>query len=319
MNAKTFRKLTDILAFWGKVFTKLHIFVLSVLIFKMKDKLVLHYIEKKYGNFIDALLKRNLETKKSETPIWVCWLQGEENAPELVKKCIASIRANANGHKVNVITEDNLSEFIQIPDYIIRNVAENKLSRTSYSDIIRSFLLAEYGGIWIDATFFITQMLPQPYFNSVVFSAAKQPEPKNRRAVCISEYRWTGSFIGCNICNYSLFTFLKDFFVEYEKNEIVFIDYLLIDYLIFIAFSRSRKIHDDITAIPDNNIDFGWLFHAMNDYYDEQKAKEMFFGETFCYKLSYKIGWKSSKKDKKTFYGAFLDGFAFLPDSGGRM
>lgn len=308
MNAKCLRKCTDILAFWGKVFTKLHMFFFSIPIFKIKNWFVLYYLNCKYGAFIDGLLVRTFDMPLSDNPIWVCWLQGEKTAPELVKRCIESIRANAGNHVVNFITEDNVSKFVHIPDTISQNVRMGILSRTSYSDIVRSFLLAEYGGIWIDATFFITQPLPEYFFTYPVFSAAKQPEPKDRRAVCISEFRWTGSFIGTNVRNYALFMFLRDFFVEYTQNEEVFIDYLLIDYLIYIAYSRCEKIRTDIIGIPDNNKDFGWLFHVMNKPFNKKEAEKMFSGETFVYKLSHKKKWKESIMGKESYYGAFVSG-----------
>lgn len=308
MKSITFRKLTDKMAFCGKAFNKLHIMPISILFFKIKDKIVLNYIKKQYSNFISNYKPCVLSPKKQfeNLPIWVCWLQGEENAPALVKKCISSIRQHANGHEVIVLTENNIKEYIDIPEYIVKNVQSGILSRTSYSDIVRSALLASYGGMWIDATFFLTQDLPENYFSYSIFSAAKQPEPKDRRNVCISRYRWTGSFIGASSSNNKLFCFLRDFLYEYEKREVVFIDYLFIDYLIYVAYKNFEEVNSAINAIPDNNLDFGWLFHVMNKPFDEEKAKTMFEGKTFAYKLSWKMNWKTSVQGKETFFGNFI-------------
>ena len=308
MKSTTLRELTDKMAFCGKAFNKLHLIPLSILFFQLKDKIVLNYIEKYYGNFILNYKPCNLSPKKQfvKIPIWVCWLQGEENAPALVKKCISSIRQHSNGHEVIVLTDDNINEYVDIPEYIIKNVQSGILSRTSYSDIVRSALLASYGGMWIDATFFLTQDLPESYFTYSIFSAAKQPEPKDRRNVCISRYRWTGSFIGASSSNNKLFCFLRDFLYEYEKREVVFIDYLLIDYLIYVAYKNFEEVNSAINAIPDNNLDFGWLFHVMNKPFDEEKAKTMFEGKTFAYKLSWKMNWKTSIQGKETFFGNFI-------------
>ena len=255
MKSTILRKITDKMAFCGKAFNKLHLMPISVLFFTLKDKIVLNYIEKQYGNFISQYTPCSLPPKMQleNLPIWVCWLQGEENAPALVKKCISSIRQHANGHEVIILTENNIKKYIDIPEYIIENAQRGILSRTNFSDIVRFALLASYGGMWIDATFFLTQNLPESYFSYPIFSAAKQPEPKDRRNVCISRYRWTTSFIGASDANNILFCFIRDFLYEYEKNEIVFIDYLLIDYLIYFVsldicqeksiLSKSREIH----------------------------------------------------------------------------
>ena len=58
---------------------------------KTKQKL-----EKKYGKILDELEKsfREKQAVPKEKYIWVCWMQGIENAPEIVKTCIQSIKDN---------------------------------------------------------------------------------------------------------------------------------------------------------------------------------------------------------------------------------
>jgi hypothetical protein len=302
-------QITDKMAFCGKALNKLHMMIFSIFVFKLKDKIVLNYLKANYGNFIKNYKCNLIPPKKNiKSPIFCCWLQGEENAPRLVKICIESIKKHSNGHDVIIISEKNVCDYVDIPAYILENLHSGKISRTFFSDIVRVALLASYGGMWIDATFFLTQDLPDDYFEHEIFSAAKQPEPKGRRGVCISKFRWTGSFIGAKNSNHILFCFLRDFFYEYEKKEIVNIDYLLVDYLIFIAFENFPQVHNDIKNIPDNNLDFGWLFHAMNKPFDKNKQNEMFNGSTFCYKLSYKIKWKLFRGKKETYYNHFLNG-----------
>lgn len=310
MKAKTVRKITDKMAFCAKAFNKLKIMPLAILIFKMKDKIVLKWIFKNYGDFIKNYKKNQAKPKVSfeKLPIWVCWFQGEENAPEIVKKCIQSIKKHSAGHEVIVLTDKNLSDYVDIPSRIIDKVKAGELSRTNFSDILRASLLQIYGGMWIDGTFFLTKDIPEDYFSYPIFSAAKQPEPKDRRNVCISRYRWTSSFIGAKNGGHTLFYFLKDILLEYEKTNSVFIDYLLIDYFIYIAYSNFDDVKYDIDNIPDNNIDFGWLFHVMNKPYDELQMGRMLDGDTFCFKLSYKPKWKKQTNGKPTFFKKFLEG-----------
>ncbi len=37
--------------------------------------------------------------------IWICWWQGIDQAPSIVKKCVDSIRKHAGNHKVIIITD----------------------------------------------------------------------------------------------------------------------------------------------------------------------------------------------------------------------
>lgn len=98
--------------------------------------------------------------RPGEKTIWVCWLQGIENAPSLVQKCVKSIRNHAGEYKVVELTENNISQYITIPDYIWEKYRKGILSRTHFSDALRFALLSEKGGIWMDATTLMTGNLP---------------------------------------------------------------------------------------------------------------------------------------------------------------
>ena len=101
--------------------------------------------------------------------IWQLWLQGEDEAPLLVKRCLASVRQHAAGRKVVLLTEENLSDFIQLPDYILAKHQQGIISRTHLSDYIRTLLLAQYGGTWIDATCLLSREIPTDILNSDFF------------------------------------------------------------------------------------------------------------------------------------------------------
>lgn len=83
-----------------------------------KHETVLKYLEGRFGDYYASYdygaplppLDPALEGK-----IWMCWWQGEENAPEIVRACIDSVRRNAGGHEVVVITDENLSRVRRHP------------------------------------------------------------------------------------------------------------------------------------------------------------------------------------------------------------
>ena len=96
----------------------------------------------------------------SDTPlpyadtIWWCWLQGMDNAPPIVKQCYASLEKL--GRKIIILTEDNLSDYVNFPECIIRARKEGKISNAHFSDLLRVELLSRLGGCWIDATVLCT-------------------------------------------------------------------------------------------------------------------------------------------------------------------
>lgn len=102
--------------------------------------------------------KRN--AANGDRNIFSIWLQGEENAPEIVKACWRSVRANCRG-KFTVLDENSLGEYIQLPDYILEKWRSGRMKPAHFTDICRVELLSRYGGLWLDATDFIPSELPQ--------------------------------------------------------------------------------------------------------------------------------------------------------------
>lgn len=129
-------------------------------------------LRKKYG----YLLKENTAVQPPSTEnkisdkIWICWLQGIEQAPELVKLCYNSIRKNIENKEIIVITERNRRNYIALPEWIEQKYEKGIITHTHFSDILRIALLARYGGTWIDATVFCSgKNIPDYMLNSNFF------------------------------------------------------------------------------------------------------------------------------------------------------
>lgn len=119
-------------------------------------------IFKKELNLIERQQSEKEEhIKISEDYVWICWLQGMENAPELVQICFNSVRYWLKGKKVIVITSENYKQYVELPDFIIEKWKNGIISNTHFSDLLRVELLIHYGGLWLDATTFLTGDLPE--------------------------------------------------------------------------------------------------------------------------------------------------------------
>ena len=53
-----------------------------------------------------------------------------------------------------------MNQYYQLPEYIIDKHKKGYISNTELADILRVSLLSDFGGIWIDATIFIPNHLP---------------------------------------------------------------------------------------------------------------------------------------------------------------
>ena len=70
--------------------------------------------------------KKEIPPASNQAPIWVCWWQGENAMPPIVQSCFQSLCSHAGNHLVHLITQENISKYVTIPDYILRKVQEGK-------------------------------------------------------------------------------------------------------------------------------------------------------------------------------------------------
>ena len=106
---------------------------------------------------------------EDDQTIFVYWKQGWGNAPDIVKKCIESVKANACHHPVILLDENNVRDYVIMPDFIERKHQDGHIKEALYSDLLRLSLLIKYGGCWIDATCFLSKQIPQYLFDSGFF------------------------------------------------------------------------------------------------------------------------------------------------------
>ncbi|WP_343338754.1 hypothetical protein TPELB_09640 [Terrisporobacter petrolearius] len=271
-----------------------------------KHKLIMDYLEKEYNHIFEKFKEeKDIEETINDLPIWVCWLQGEENAPKLVKNCIRSIRRHSKNHKVILITQNNYSNYIDIPQYIVEKFNSKKISSAHFSDIIRMMLIRDYGGLWLDATVYCKTDIPEEILNSSLFSCKSIRQKSNY----ISEYQWT-SFILGGRKNGLFYRFMVDFYLEYWKKEEVAIDYLFMDYVVVLARKNIKEIDAQIENIPINNLDRDYLAVIFNNKFQDKEYKEFISNDTYFYKLSWREKFKYISDDGgKTFYYVFLNEF----------
>ena len=95
------------------------------------------------------------ESQRSHTVpkiVWTAWLQGTENAPELVKACLASQKKHLGGYEFRVLDVNNYQQWVELPKYVVRKYQKGQIPPAAFSDLLRLAVLKKYGGIWMDAT-----------------------------------------------------------------------------------------------------------------------------------------------------------------------
>lgn len=150
-----------------KIFFTLYVAPLG-LSSKYKEKLWRNTVKRSIKKYIKPFSGDNSKPADKKY-IFVCWLQGIENAPYIVQKCVESIKENSGEFEVIVIDEKNYSDWVDIPNFIIERWQSGKMLNALFSDILRLYLLCEYGGIWIDSTVYMFGSMPEYIFNSERF------------------------------------------------------------------------------------------------------------------------------------------------------
>ncbi len=237
---------------------------------------------------------------QEESNIWVLWLQGEANMPELVKVCLESIKKNAGDHKVIVLSNSNLDKYIQFPEQIKTLYKEGKISNAHYSDIIRMALLSRYGGIWIDATILLTSNLDDIISSAVFFTIKNEPTGNY-----VSDCRWTGFFIATKPEN-PLPAIVNRIFMRYWEKEDVLIDYFFIDYAIDLAYKYNAKVKEQIDGIQENNPQIYNLLPLLPLRYNRNEFNVL-TKDTSIFKLSWKTYQPSELQGQNSVYNHLKD------------
>ena len=230
--------------------------------------------------------------------IWVCWLQGADNMPDIVRTCYNSVKVNANGREVVLITNENVEKYISIPKFIKDKVNNGKMSRTHLADYIRISLLKNYGGLWIDATVLVTDKInidcKLPFF-----SIKQMPDSIH----FVSQYRWAVWILGCSPqIGKILFDCLENLFKAYLKKHSLFIDFFLFDYFLAVMYDEIPLVKQLVDNCPYNNPNAYELGALLNKEFNEDAFLQLKKNNTF-HKLSWKQSWFThTADDKPTFY-----------------
>ena len=123
---------------------------------------VMRRIEKNYST-------QTLSQTRS-TKVWFFWMQGIENSPDVVKRCLESLKKNLADREIMLLNSSNIGDYVDLPEYIIVKHEKGIISHAKFSDLLRLELLIKYGGTWIDSTVFCSDaQYPHELMDSDLF------------------------------------------------------------------------------------------------------------------------------------------------------
>lgn len=255
----------------------LEIFRLSVQM-KTYQKLKKKYI-KKLVEF-DRNTEWNNMSHIHEKRIWICWLQGMENAPFVVKQCYSSIKKYLNDYEIIVLTSENLSEYVVLPDYIVEKWKKGIITNTHFSDLLRVAILNQHGGTWLDATVLCTgENIPSYMLQSELFYFQVLKPGRDGSTLNVSSWLLTAD------TNTKILLSVQCLLFEYWKTNNKMDDYFLIHMFMEMASEYYKEESDKIIKFC-NSIPHILLLDLFKPY-DKEKYDALKLMTPF-HKLAYK-------------------------------
>ncbi len=249
-----------------------------------------------FKRYVPVAPKRREKLGPASDYVFQCWLQGVENAPVLVKKCMQSVKYFCKGKKYVLITLKNFKDYVDLPDYILEKYECGIISHAHFADILRLCLLYKYGGYWIDATMLMTDVFPdeiEKLDNFMYYSDGK--------------FYWTlinNCFIYSRPKSYLIGAW-RDAMFNFWKNENKCYNYFFAHIMFQCLVRNNPFAKADFENMPvvmqTNNHTLLSIFFSE---YDKEKFKSI-ISNSFIHKLTYKL--EKGIKEHPNSYKKFVE------------
>lgn len=241
------------------------------------------------------------EIDKQSDNIWTMWLQ--EDVPELIQMCLSTIKKQYPN--ATIITENNMFNYIDIPDYIHKKYKNKTIKPCHFSDYLRVCLLDKYGGTWIDSTCYMLTPIPEYITNEKFF-------------IMQDIYRKTISnfFIHSAKNNY-IVKAMRIFLEEYWKQEDITIDYFFFHAFFLLLISTNEKAKNIWEKMPNGLNHITWQIQMQQAKNINKNLLKYLLKTSFMYKFNRKN--KECLKNPNSWYWFFINKYRnnelLTPDS----
>ncbi|WP_202107663.1 capsular polysaccharide synthesis protein [Succinivibrio dextrinosolvens] len=223
------------------------------------------------------------------------WNSGEDNAPLLVKKCFSSVDKWCSDYNIIRLNDNNLHDYVDIPKHIMDKYQAGIISKAHFSDYLRTCLLLRWGGIWCDATVYMTGPIPKEITSSDFFmfksdsfcttndkndgyvpsrlmlDLLKDLPSSSNPVICGSSW-----FLHAGKSNLRILSLVKLILDEYWKREEHLIDYFLFHYVLSFVVVSDDKSREVFSRMPNFcNFNPHLLLNVLYDKYNESLFNEI--------------------------------------------
>lgn len=96
--------------------------------------------------------------------IWTYW-DNLNTIPKVVKLCMESWKKHNPNYTIHLLTRSNYSEHVIIPNTVANHPLMNDMPQR-FADLVRCYVIAEHGGVWVDSSTLMGESLDSWLFPS---------------------------------------------------------------------------------------------------------------------------------------------------------
>jgi len=270
----------------------------------IKAKILTDYFTLKYLPAVGDLTQKPVTTEMPET-IWQFWDNPiGKTTPKIVKSCVESVERFKGDFEHKILDNSTLGNYSDLPAYVFDRLKGGKMSYAHFADLLRLNLLKNHGGIWMDATDYMTNFVPKYIVNQdfFVFLTDKLTHfPYAFMQNCFIRAK-KGSFL-CEAW--------YEMCVEYWKNETKRFDYFQHQLMFKSLVNNNSTAKDLFAGMPHRSEDETHLLAGNNlfekfDINQWEGIKNASFFQKTIYKTSTGIANENDYRD--TYFSKLSEG-----------
>ena len=267
-------------------------------------KMRTNYLAKNYLWAAEKVSPKKVTVETPET-IWQFWDNPTgKTTPEIVKACLESAKKFTGNFDHKILNNSTIGNYSDLPGYVFDRLKSGQMGYAHFADLLRLNLLKNHGGIWMDATLYITDFVPKYIVDEdfFVFLIAKQAR---------YSYSHSSTFMANCFIRAKKGSFLCEAWyemcVEYWKNEAKALDYYQ-HQLMFKALAErnltAKQLFENMPHIPEDELS---LFIGDNivkkfDADEWEKIRTT----SFLQKTTYRIPYRDDYSD--TYFSKLCEG-----------
>ena len=212
--------------------------------------------------------------------VWFFWMQGIEEAPDVVRICLKSLKKYLIDKDIVVLDGSNIHDYVVLPDFINAKHEKGIISHAKFSDLMRLELLIKYGGTWIDSTVLCSDAhYPSELLDSDLF--VFQRFRKGTKT-----FGGLSNWFITSCTNNIILLILRDLLYEYWRRYDCDVDYFIF-HLFFCMIAEYHR--EEIDNIPKRSNGYPLVLGSrLAEQYDASRYEKLCSYTSF-HKLTHKL------------------------------